>query len=221
MYSEHQSSISTHLFLMFLLFKKYLNPHVRTKKFINKVVYHPCPWRLASGIFSLQNACWIFSDLYIPQCVGKFFQFMVFTLVFKCIESIHFYSYPSPPLKTPGRIFRKSVSPKTKGVRETMIYFINIQSENMKMTWNISLFTFCMIYNFSKWDGFTVSWTISIKLSGTKFIASSLKPWQFDTKITSGKMTDEGWLFIGRFKVGSLPRMINKEVLAQFIYKPI
>ena len=28
---------------------------------------------------------------------------------------------------------------------------------------------------------------------------------------------DEGWLFIGRFKVGSLPRMINKEVLAQFI----
>ena len=29
------------------------------------------------------------------------------------------------------------------------------------------------------------------------------------------------WLFIGRFKVGSLSRMINKEVLAQFIYKPV
>ena len=28
---------------------------------------------------------------------------------------------------------------------------------------------------------------------------------------------NEGWLFIGRLKVGSLPRMINKEVLAQFI----
>ena len=28
------------------------------------------------------------------------------------------------------------------------------------------------------------------------------------------------WLFIGRFKVGSLPSMIHKEMLAQFIYKP-
>ena len=27
-------------------------------------------------------------------------------------------------------------------------------------------------------------------------------------------------VFIGIFKVGSLARMINKEVLAQFIYKP-
>ena len=31
-----------------------------------------------------------------------------------------------------------------------------IQSENMKMTWNSSLFLCCTIYNFSKCDGFTV-----------------------------------------------------------------
>ena len=29
---------------------------------------------------------------------------------------------------------------------------------------------------------------------------------------------NEGWLFIGRFKAGSLPRMINKEMPVQFIY---
>ena len=29
-----------------------------------------------------------------------------------------------------------------------------------------------------------------------------------------------GFLWVARFKVESLPRMINKEVLAQFIYKP-
>ena len=45
---------------------------------------------------------------------------------------------------------------KNKGVEETMISIIKIQSENMKMTWNISLFICCMIYNFSKCDGFTV-----------------------------------------------------------------
>ena len=31
---------------------------------------------------------------------------------------------------------------------------------------------------------------------------------------------DEGWLFIGSFKVGSVLGMINKEVLAQSIYEP-
>ena len=28
---------------------------------------------------------------------------------------------------------------------------------------------------------------------------------------------NERWLFIGRFKVGSLPRMINKEVLSVYL----
>ena len=37
-----------------------------------------------------------------------------------------------------------------------MIYFIKIRSENMKMTWNINLFIFCMIYNFPKCGDFTV-----------------------------------------------------------------
>ena len=31
---------------------------------------------------------------------------------------------------------------------------------------------------------------------------------------------NEGWLFIDRFKVGSLIRIINKELFVQFIYKP-
>ena len=31
---------------------------------------------------------------------------------------------------------------------------------------------------------------------------------------------NEGWHFIGRSKVGNLPRMINKGVLSQFMYKP-
>ena len=31
---------------------------------------------------------------------------------------------------------------------------------------------------------------------------------------------DKGWLFMGSFKVESVPGMIYKEVLAHFIYKP-
>ena len=57
-----------------------------------------------------------------------------------------FRSYHSPLLKTRGRIFWKSVSPKTeKEWEEAMICSIKIQSENIKMTWNISLFPFGMI----------------------------------------------------------------------------
>ena len=74
----------------------------------------------------------------------------------KCIEYMHFYSCPSFTLKTPGTTFRKSISPKTKGKEKNMICFIKIQSENIKMTWNVKLFIFCMIYNFSKCDSFTV-----------------------------------------------------------------
>ena len=62
-----------------------------------------------------------------------------------------------------------------KSVEETMICFIKIQAENMKMTWNISLYISCMICNFSKCDGFTVLW-ISIKYRGINFIVSPLQP---------------------------------------------
>ena len=44
----------------------------------------------------------------------------------------------------------------------------------------------------------------------------------FILKIHQEKLAtlDKGWFFIGSFKVGSVPGMINKEVLAQFLYKP-
>ena len=57
-------------------------------------------------------------------------------------------SCPSPPLKTLGRIFWKSVCRKTEGVEEAMLCSVKMQSENMKMTWNISLFPFGMIESF-------------------------------------------------------------------------
>ena len=43
-----------------------------------------------------------------------------------------------------------------------------------------------------------------------------------DTKITSEKNSylDEERSFIRRFKVGSVPGMINKVVLPQFMHKP-
>ena len=109
----------------------------------------------------LLNFLWLVG-LYSTMC-GKIVSIYDVHIPRKSTEFMHFYSCLSPPLKTPGRIFWKSVSPKTKGVEETMICFIKIQSENMNMTWNITLFIFCMICIFSKCDGFTVLWIISIK----------------------------------------------------------
>ena len=40
-------------------------------------------------------------------------------------------------------------------------------------------------------------------------------------KSETNSYVDEGWLFISRFKVGSVPGMINKEMLAQYMYKPV
>ena len=60
---------------------------------------------MCGGIFSIY-------DIQIPR---------------KCIESMHFCSYLSPPIKTPGRFFFENLfpSPKTKGMEETMLLYQN------------------------------------------------------------------------------------------------
>ena len=107
----------------------------------------------------LLNFLWL---VYSTMC-RKIFSIYGIHILRKCIESMHFYSCPSPPLKIPGSFFWKSVFPKTKRMEEAMVCFIKIQSENMKMTWKISLFIFCKNCNFCKCDGFTVLWIIPIK----------------------------------------------------------
>ena len=126
---------------------------------------------------SLQKACWIFSDLYIPPCLGKIFHFIVFTFLENALNLCISTHAPVPHSKLQVEFFENLIPLRRKGwMEETMIYFIKIQSEKMNMTWNISLFIFCTICNFSKCDGFTVLW-ISIKQCGIKFIASSLQAW--------------------------------------------
>ena len=118
----------------------------------------------------------VYSTMY-----GKKFQIYGVHIPRKCIESRHFYSCPLPPhsvltlkflsshpsqkeithsqllitqLIIPRQhFFWKSAPPpqQQKGVEETMICFIRIQSENMKVVWNIRLFVFCVICNFFKY----------------------------------------------------------------------
>ena len=82
---------------------------------------------------------------------------MVFTLENELNLCI-FTHAPVPQSKLQVQFFENLFPPraKNKWVEETMICFNKIQSENIKMTWNISLFICCVIYNFSKYDGFTV-----------------------------------------------------------------
>ena len=56
---------------------------------------------------------------------GKIFLIYLFYIPRKRIESMHFSSYPSPPLKSPGRICWKSFSTKMKGVEETGLRYQN------------------------------------------------------------------------------------------------
>ena len=110
-----QSSISMHPFSEFPHIQKYLNSQVRTIKLVNSVFCHPCPSRLASGI----HPSYFFKLLrfYLTRMLVKFSLTCIFQHVWeklliygvhiprKCIESMHFYSCPSPPLKPPVRIF--------------------------------------------------------------------------------------------------------------------
>ena len=93
---------------------------------------------------------------YIFNICEKIFQFMVFTFPENAFNLCIFTHAPVPHSKHQVEFFENLLPPKTEGVDEAMICSIKIQSENMKMTWNISLFTFWMVFNFSKCDGFTV-----------------------------------------------------------------
>ena len=115
--------------------------------------------------FSLKLLC---STIY-----GKNFQIYGVHIPRKLIDLRHFDSCSSP-LKTrpqvllsrprqkeiihsPRRILSKICFPEQqKGLEKTMICFVKIQSENMKMTWNIRLFIFCMSCSFTKCDSSTV-----------------------------------------------------------------
>ena len=72
---------------------------------------------------------------------GKKDQFIVFTLENELNLCI-FTHVPLPHSKLQVQFFENPFPPKAKnkGAEEAMICFIKIQSENMKMIWNISLF---------------------------------------------------------------------------------
>ena len=76
-------------------------------------------------------------------------------------KSLNLCFFTHAPLPHSKLLVEFFVSLKTEAVGEAMICSIKIQSENMKKTWNISLFPFCMIAIFL--NGFTILEIISVK----------------------------------------------------------
>ena len=100
--------------------------------------------------FSAECWCWIFSQTCIFYHVWENFQIYRVHIPRKCIKPRHFYS--CRPLlslthtNSPRHFFLKICFPQHhKGVEETMIGFIRIQSEEMKMNQNTRLFMLWMI----------------------------------------------------------------------------
>ena len=110
-----------------LIFKNISTP--RTKKFVNTVVYHLCPSRLTSRVHpsyffnlvrvvSLSRICWIFSDLYIPPCVGKIFQFTVFIFLENALNLCIFTHAPVSHSKLQVEFFENLFPPRRMGWRK-------------------------------------------------------------------------------------------------------
>ena len=81
---------------------------------------------------------------------------MVFTILENALNIDISTHAPIPHSKLQAEYFENLFPSQQKRVDKTMICFIRIQSENMKMTWKIRLFIFGMVCNFSKCDGFIV-----------------------------------------------------------------
>ena len=89
---------------------------------VNSVVYHPCTSRLASRIhlsyFLYLNACWIFSNLYIPPFVLKSFKFMLLTFLENGLNRCIFMQVPVPHSELQPEIFENLFPPRRKGWRK-------------------------------------------------------------------------------------------------------
>ena len=117
-------SISKHPFPDVPSFSKISKPTGKNQKIGKQCFLPPLSFKLASGIhpfinslgFYLSRMLVEFSLICIFQHVWEKFFNLWCSHSWKIIESMLFYSCPSPPLKTLGRIFWKSVSHKTEGV---------------------------------------------------------------------------------------------------------
>ena len=176
---------------------------------------------------SLECLLIFLSNLYILQWLEKSFKFMVFRLLKNAfssqkIKSRQFYSCLSPFVKLSRR--RLSSLPRLRD----MTYFPqaaffhrkrrNEKSDDMQ---HYIIYILCELHFFQMWWLYSFVNVICTIQYGGNFIISSLKPWPLGTKFTSGdnRYFDQGLLFIGRFKAGSVPEMRNKEELSPFVYK--
>ena len=151
-----------------------------------------CPSRLATrihyfilfktrqGFLSLHNVFSIFSYLCIPLCVGKSVSFMVFTFLDNALNLGIFTQVPLPTQYSRENFLKIFFPQRQKKVEKTMICFIKIQSENMKMTRVIIMLSiFCTIYNFTKCMmtlQFCKQYLSCIIQQDIKFIDSLLQP---------------------------------------------
>ena len=87
----------------------------------------------------------MFSDLYIPTCLGKSFSINGVHIPTNSLNLCFFTHAPVPHSKLLVERFENLFPPRQKGWEETMICCTKSQSKDMKMTCNISLFPFGMI----------------------------------------------------------------------------
>ena len=78
-------------------------------------------------------------------------------------RSFHHLPYKGELLIPVGSGFSNICSPQLqKEMTKTVICFYKTQLENTKITWNISLFIFCIICNSFQWCDFTVLYCIIV-----------------------------------------------------------
>ena len=91
---------------------------------------------------------------------------MVFTILEKALILGIFGHVPVSHAKLQTEFFENLFPPAAERGGENYDLLYQILSENMKISWNIRLFIFCMTCSFSKCDGFIYSFVNNIYHNG-------------------------------------------------------
>ena len=142
---------------------------------------------------------------------------MVFTFLENALNLWIFSHAPVPHSKLQVEVFENLFAPRRKWSRKLWFALSKLSQK----IWRLLYLYFVWFVVFLNVMTLQLSeWYLSNSVILIKFIAFFCNYDNLTLQLYQKKnYLNEGLLFICRFKVGSLPRMINKEVLAEFIYK--
>ena len=121
------------------------NPNISLQRCLNPIFQLTLSFSVNQCFLRICQSPYKKEFVYIPPCVGKIFKFMVFTFLENALNLGIFTKLLPHSKLAPKFLSSRSTNSRKRWKK---LWFA-LSKFNQKMTWDIWLFVFCIIFNFS------------------------------------------------------------------------